>query len=519
MIKEYFKRLLGLSFITSKAKERLELPNLDKVYLLYNSKKKFSDDYYVDNQTADDLSLDNLFLRINYTSSKLGQQYLYYLLRYPPKEKNILEYINYCDVNHDSKNAIKKKLQKLNSDDDYHIISYLTNESIQEPKWLYTTYLIQVFLVGALIFSFNNHFWIIPIMSLFILNFVLHYKTKQQFNNFFIGLSRITVLYKTVNCLFRSNNFKYNKISPSLDKAKSVLSKLWLFQSNSLQQSEVAMIVWLLIEIIKIVSLVEVQATYRISKRFENYKPDFLALYFLVAEIDVAISIVEFRKSLPVYTIPTFTDTNGYIEFENVCHPLVDDCHPNSILINNKSVFITGSNMSGKTTFLRTVAINMLLARSINTCFASKAILVECNVYSSININDELDEGKSFYLAELSRLKYFVDLSTEPKQNNLFLIDEILKGTNGYDRCLISEGILKFMIESDKNIIIASSHDIDLIGKLKCDYKLYHFKEDIKENELVFDFLLKDGSTTKSNAIKFLKLLQFPDIIINQLKA
>ena len=523
MVKEYFTRLFRLSLESSKSKKNIDLPDLDNVYLLFNAQERPDQEYFVDDQTAIDLNLDALFFRTNYNSSKLGQQFLYHLLRCPPKENHRLEYINSVidtlEVDNHSRQKTIKRLKKLNKNDDYYIINYLTHESIKQPSWFFITYVIQVFIISLFVVAAYNHFFVILLMGLFLINFILHYKTKQLFNNFFIGLSRISVLYKTANHLFRSHYLNKNDISTPLSNAKNVVAKLWLFQTNNLQQSEVAMIGWLLIEIIKIISLVEVQATYSISKRFENHKADFLALYNFVAEIDVAISIIEFRNSLPVYSVPVFTDKVGHIEFENVHHPLLDDCHPNNIFFNKKSVFITGSNMSGKTTFIRTVGLNVLMARSLNTCIASKAILAKYNVYSSINISDKLDEGKSFYLAELSRLKYFVDLSTEPKENNLFLIDEILKGTNGYDRCQISEGILKFIIESDKNIIIASSHDINLIDKLKSVYKFYYFEENFKDNEVAFDFLLKEGVSTKSNAIKFLNLLQFPDTISNKMKA
>jgi DNA mismatch repair ATPase MutS len=171
--------------------------------------------------------------------------------------------------------------------------------------------------------------------------------------------------------------------------------------------------------------------------------------------------------------------------------------------------------MSGKTTFIRTIGINALLATTIYTCTSTKAVLPFYNIYSVIKIEDDIETGVSYYFEELLRLKELVEISNaDEKQCNLFLIDEILKGTNIHDRTRIAKSILNYLTGSNRNMIMVTSHDIDLAAQLKDEFDFYYFKENIYEKDLEFDYKIYKGLSTKSNAVNLLKILDFPEKII-----
>ncbi len=164
-------------------------------------------------------------------------------------------------------------------------------------------------------------------------------------------------------------------------------------------------------------------------------------------------------------------------------------------------------NMSGKTTFLRTIIINSILAQTIYTCFAEAYSSPILKQFSSIRIDDSLFEGKS-YLEEVNIMGSLIG-EIKDNQQNLFILDEVFKGTNTVERIAAAKAILSYL-NSGENIVIVSTHDIELADMLAREYDLYHFTETIEAGQLHFDFALKAGPLKTRNAIKILELSNYP---------
>jgi DNA mismatch repair ATPase MutS len=199
---------------------------------------------------------------------------------------------------------------------------------------------------------------------------------------------------------------------------------------------------------------------------------------------------------------------------KNIYHPLIKNCVKNDLTIKNKSILITGSNMSGKSTFLRTFTINSILAQTIYTCFADEYISPIVKQFSSIRIDDSLFEGKSYYFQEVNIMSSLLAEVDLPHQN-LFILDEVFKGTNTVERIAAAKAILSYL-NRNNNIVVVSTHDIELADMLAHEYDLYHFTETIENNKLHFDHLIKPGQVTTRNAIKLLELSNYPADIITE---
>ena len=181
--------------------------------------------------------------------------------------------------------------------------------------------------------------------------------------------------------------------------------------------------------------------------------------------------------------------------------------------LNDKSLLLTGSNMAGKTTFLRAIGINILLAETIYTCFAESIHTPFTRVLSSIRITDDIGASTSYFLEEVLVIKKIIEASTHNKPC-LFILDEVFKGTNTIERISTAKALLSYLNRS-KNIILVSSHDIELTELLlKADYDLYHFREEIRDRKLLFDYKLYQGRLKTRNAIEILKLYGYPQQII-----
>jgi DNA mismatch repair ATPase MutS len=256
---------------------------------------------------------------------------------------------------------------------------------------------------------------------------------------------------------------------------------------------------------------------FNILKKLDCRREDIRNIFEYVGEIDSFLAINDLRRDFSYYCHPVIKNSH-VLEFQDIYHPLIINCIPNSLKIKEKSILLTGSNMAGKTTFIRTVAINVLLAQTINTCFAKKFKLRTMNIFSAIRISDDLLNDKSYYFEEVLTIKSMIERS-ETLSNNLFLLDEIFKGTNTTERIAAGKAVLSYLAKSDNNIVFVSTHDIELAELLNDYYDLYHFTEIIKDNELHFDYKIKEGRLTTSNAIRILEINNYPKEIIDDARA
>jgi len=170
--------------------------------------------------------------------------------------------------------------------------------------------------------------------------------------------------------------------------------------------------------------------------------------------------------------------------------------------------------MSGKTSFIRTIGLNIITGLTINTCFAKSLTFPLLNVFSAIRISDDLMNDKSYYFEEVLRIKEMT-LESRNGQRNLFLLDEIYKGTNTVERISAGKAVLSYLT-TNNNIVLVSTHDIELADMLSEEYELYHFSEILNEKTIGFDYKLKEGKLLNRNAIRILEINDYPKEVINE---
>ncbi len=179
-----------------------------------------------------------------------------------------------------------------------------------------------------------------------------------------------------------------------------------------------------------------------------------------------------------------------------------------SITGETRVLLISGSNMSGKSTLLRAVGINSVLAMAGAPVRAQYMQLTPLQIGASILINDSLQEGSSRFYAEITRLRHICELA-ETNPPVLFLLDELLQGTNSKDRLIGAEGVVRALL-ANESIGIITTHDLALtnIGDQK-DPRLHnaHFQDEIDEGKMKFDYKLQEGVVTKSNGIELMRLI------------
>ncbi|WP_298782141.1 DNA mismatch repair protein MutS [uncultured Polaribacter sp.] len=256
--------------------------------------------------------------------------------------------------------------------------------------------------------------------------------------------------------------------------------------------------------------LIEISNALKVEKWIKKYKHVVEKWFEVVAYFDAQNSLANFKFNHPNFVFPTITSKKETIKSTNLGHPLlkVDKRIDNNFTIENEQFFIvTGANMAGKSTFLRTVSLSIVMANCGLPVCAKSFEYTPIKLITSMRTTDSLTEDESYFYSELKRLKFIVD---EIHDKDYFIIlDEILKGTNSKDKAIGSKKFVEKLTKSKSTGIIAT-HDVSLC-ELENEFKEiknYYFDAEIIDNELHFDYTLKNGVCKNMNASFLLQKME-----------
>ena len=480
------------------------------------TKEKF---HRLTDQTINDIDFYRIFTLIDRTTSKVGQQFLFKKVTEPT---NLIDYpsqklIQLVIENKKLREEIQMELLKLNDSDAYYILSALEARLIEEPKWLFLLTVDLIVVISLLVLSFKFPVLLIALLFLTTLNLFIHYWNKNNTFQFTRSIPQLNLLINVSKQLIKKDDLLYDKsVVESISQLKSFQRKSSLISFNNGigSQGEFGELGKMMNDLIKGFFLIETITFFKVIRELKDKQASIITLFNYVGNIDASISIASLRSGKLKTCQPVFTSSKKEIIAKNIYHPLIKKCTENDLTISNKSVLITGSNMSGKSTFLRTLAINSILAQTIFTCFADEYVSPIVKQFSSIRIDDNLFEGKSYYFQEVNVIGSLI-AEVDSTHQNLFILDEVFKGTNTVERIAAAKAILSYL-NRGSNIVVVSTHDIELAGMLSSEYELYHFAETIENDKLHFDHKIKPGQVQTRNAIRLLELSNYPSDIINE---
>ena len=237
------------------------------------------------------------------------------------------------------------------------------------------------------------------------------------------------------------------------------------------------------------------------------------AMYEALGTLDVMCSVARLRSEERQWCRPVFRAGRARaVEAEAMTHPLMEQGVPNSIRIDGRNILLTGSNMSGKSTFIRTFGVNALLARTIHTVFAESWHAPLLEVRSSIGRADSLLDGTSYYRAEVDAVGAFFQANGGDQR--LILIDELFRGTNSIERIAAAQAVLSELDRGDAIVVIAT-HDVELLD-LVPGYAPFHFREEVQDGVLTFDYRLHGGACSTRNALAILELAGYPSAVVDE---
>ncbi len=254
----------------------------------------------------------------------------------------------------------------------------------------------------------------------------------------------------------------------------------------------------------------DIRCVYRLWNWQNSHHKKFPEWLDVIAEMDALISLANFAQNNPDYAYPEIETEHYFLHAEKMGHPLLNPAKrvTNELEINgwSKVLIITGANMAGKSTFLRTVGVNFILGRTGAPVCASNMRFTPVAIYTNMRTTDSLLLDESYFFAELKRIKGVLDRLQKGEQ--IFVIlDEMLKGTNSVDKLNGSKELIRRLINY-QSISLIATHDLKL-SEMEKEFpeqiKNLCFEIRIENNEMVFDYKLSDGVTKTMNATFLMK--------------
>lgn len=480
----------------------------------------------IDDITWNDLGMDELFKRMNYTLSASGEEYLYYTLRTLKQNRQEIEHleevVKCVGENPDLRIKTQLKLRRLGYTGKYSIYEYLEHLDILGERSS-----LRILLLDFLFLPFIGMLWINPtigilgLLCLTIYNISSYFSQKKVIDPYITSFSYVVRLMSACEEIEKLEIPVYKRELEELRKHRKRLmgidrNSCWVL-SPTRGNTSMSDVLGIFMDYIRMVFHVDILKFNSMLKCLRGHFEDVDALIGIVGYLEAAISIWIFRQSLENgFCLPQFVE-ESCVDLEEGYHPLLEKPVKNSIHA-KQGVLLTGSNASGKSTFLKTVAVNAILAQTVNTCLSNSYRAPFFHVYSSMALRDDMGSGESYYIVEIKALKRILDAAAECGAPVLCFVDEVLRGTNTVERIAASAQILESLSGSGI-LCFAATHDIELTDLLAEDFSNYHFEEDVRDGDIYFNYKLQSGKATTRNAIKLLELMGYDSKIIEKASA
>lgn len=470
-----------------------------------------TDDFIIDDITWNDLNLDGIFVNINAAQTNCGEQYLYNILRMPQFDRGSFEgrckLIDLLDGNEQLRLKLQKVFAALGRKRGINLCEEF--KPADGGSGLFALYCLLSFAFIAL-FALTIIFPLIfaPLLLISLITNIITYMVQKRKIEFkLLGLNYALCMISAAKKINKLNLPQIDELKRAINKALKklgILTKLGTSASNSAAAD--------LNELFSVVFLWDL-IRYEFSKlKICSCYSELISIFEIIGKLDSAISIASYRKSVGNVCRPkiNFECRKAYLKATGLVHPLINNPVLNDFLT-DKSMLLTGSNASGKSTYLKTVMLNAVYAQTIGFCLAKSYEASAMHVYSSMALRDDLAAGESYYIVEIKSLGRI--LKAAKGGTPVFcVVDEVLRGTNTVERIAASSEIL-LQIAASGALCLAATHDIELASILAAVYDNRHFQEYIEDGKMKFDYKLHDGPTKSRNAIKLLGLMGYDDLI------
>lgn len=490
--------------------------------------RKHQKENQIDDITWNDLYMDAVYQRMNTCLSAAGDEYLYYRLRTPIAEAEELakmeRRIQLFMEREEERHRLQRIFLMLGRTGRHSIYEYLDHLDLlgerKSDRYFFWDFLVLLSIGGMFV---TLPVGLVCLFGVLCHNLIDYFREYRQIEPYITSFSYVRRLLKGGEELGKA---EISGIEEELAAVKEACRSLRGFMKSSYLVSGTRQgsgnPLEVLFDYLRMLFYMDLIRFNRALHDLQMHMGEVDRLITVTGELECAVAVGSFRNSLKAgWCVPEFWTEEGkrlFLRAEGLYHPLLNEAVPNDLHA-KKGVLLTGSNASGKSTFLRAVAVNALLAQTVYTCAASKYEAPFYRVYSSMSLRDDLEGGDSYYMVEIKSIKRILDqVEREGECPVLCFVDEVLRGTNTVERIAASTQIMK-KLASGRALCFAATHDVELTKLLSGAYDNFHFEERIEENDIFFPYKLIEGPASTRNAIALLRMLKYDESITAEAEA
>lgn len=472
----------------------------------------------VDERTWRDLDLDAVFAVLDRTRSSIGQQRLYHRLRSRASVAQIpaFESLVSTVAAVPMRERCQLALSRLRRAAGYDLFRLTQPGAIDLQWWHFVSPAVTILMMVAAV----AHWWTgaVPVATLALLPvcftlWALNARTRGRVIEPFRMLGPLLAVAALLQSVHRAG---HSDITTSLLSDLGPLGRLgaiagWLTRDATALDP----ISGTLIELLGFLFALDSVALLLGGLELRTHGPALGRLLASVGDIDAAMSIASFRDEMREWCRPVFTSPGSPAAVTHLRHPMLPNAVPNSVALGPPhGVLLTGSNMSGKSTLLRSLGVAVIMSQTVGTCLASSYSAPPLCVRSCMGRSDSLVEGRSYYLDEVQGIVALVHASASGGAH-LFLLDELFRGTNSTERIAAAEAALVELTSTPvPHIVVAATHDTELASILSGTFATYHLADRTVNGDLVFEYRLAPGPSTSRNAIALLERHGAPPLLV-----
>jgi DNA mismatch repair ATPase MutS len=464
-------------------------------------------------QTWEDLNGDLLFGLLDATVSPVGQQCLYHRLRSPLADAAALHEFDAAATLLAQQPVARRQallaLDQLTAHEAYYLTDLLSGQPLPTLPGARFAPLLALGLLATLLGGFWFPMLWAGTLGFALTNAVFHIWQLTRIKNCIRPLLQLGRLRRAGQALQRAA-LPLRPLQPLAAPLARLGAIMWQVAFLQLKDN------LLVLELLKMLLLLDVLVYARCRAAVQQHAPAIRTVFEAVGYVDCALAVASFRQRHAT-CVPHFGPAVGGIQLQGGYHPLVPGCVPNDLTLSEMGVLLTGSNMAGKTTFMRTLGVTALLAQTIATCPATAYRAPFCRVLTSLSLADSLPTGKSYYLVEAETMRQLLLACDVAPGSYLLLLDELFKGTNTQERIAANKAVLAYL--QPRSWVVAATHDGELGALLQSCFVEYHFCETVTAEDWYFDYRLKAGPLTTRNAIRLLARLHYPAQVIADAQA
>ena len=494
----------------------------DRIKLVRAYYEMKMDDTQVDEITWEDLEMDHVFLTVNHANCFAGEQILYDQLHRTEilgSAEQREKYERQLDawLEHPKERLqVEEKLYEIGKfKNDYLFASLIESVDQWSVDNIWFLRLMQGLLAVCLLgtIMLKSQMCGVELMVVIAVNLMIYLRTKNRYEVFFSALGSLKKLYDFADWITHRNMemsvwIDQQQAKEAVSQTRKLVRKIMPFgiRKQGVNNGELSAI---LADYLWGITLMDCAALNHMVRLIMEQKQAVYTLYKFAGQVDAQIAVASYRKSLTKWCKPEME--HGRIAARGLVHPLLSHAVGNDFVLENRAI-ITGANASGKSTFMKAMAINAILAQTIHTCTADEFQVGKVQVMTCMSLRDDVESGESYYFREAKYLRRILHQIKE-KGKVFCVIDEIFKGTNTTERIAASKALLEYLVQTDAFVLVAT-HDREIVDN--AFYYNYYFESEVMEHDIVFDYKIREGFGGKSNAIALLELLGYPQEIVQK---